>query len=184
MGTREKQVLWRDLLFSAISWFVALQAAVFINPVSAQAPADLNGFVGRWQLNLADSKLLKYGPNGKNEVRAATYTFIFALQDQGLRLDVYSEYPRAAAVRSIDIVPDGRQHPCTGKCVVPGVQSGQTYAYSQIDSHMLVRVTNVDGKVTEYNTYAVSADGRIFTMITWNPDTPWWQNIYVFEKQR
>jgi hypothetical protein len=48
---------------------------------------------------------------------------------------------------------------------------------------MLMRLFYIKGKISEYSTYAVSTDGRTFTLISWSPETPEFQNIQVFEKQ-
>ena len=154
---------------------------------SAQPGSDLGAFAGRWQIDLSKTTFNRYGPNGKNTPRGASYTFVFAAQDQGLKLDVYNQYPQAAANRSMAIVADGKAHPCNADCIAVGSTApdpnGQTYTYIRIDSNMIVRLTYAKGKINEYLAYSVSSDGRTMTQINWSPETPEWQNIYVFEKQ-
>jgi hypothetical protein len=81
---------------------------------------------------------------------------------------------------------DGKSHPCEDpvSCLSTGGQAkDQSFVYHQIDSYLLLRIFYVKGKIDEYSTYAVSTDGKIFTVITWSPETPQWQNIQVFDRQ-
>lgn len=149
----------------------------------AQQPEDLSAFAGRWQMNPTNTKLLKYGLHGKNKERSDTYTFVFTPAGNGLKYEVYNQFPQPSPSRSILIIPDRKARLCDGACVIPGVQPGQTYTYYAIDPHMLVRSTIVAGKVIEFNTYAVSVDGKKLSMITFSTDTPEWQDVYSFEKQ-
>src|SRR6266568_8216013 len=156
-------------------------------PARAQSSDELSAFIGRWQNNTAETKLNRTGPNGKNTPRGATYTFILADHDQGLHLDVYNEYPQPTPSRSMDIVTDRAEHPCTGSCIEAGgahskSASVQTYAYYPINSHMMARLGYTDGKISEYLIYAVSSDGKTLSMINWNPETPNWQNMYIFNR--
>jgi hypothetical protein len=155
-------------------------AGVYAHP---QSPNDLSAFVGRWQINPGKSRLMKYGPHGKNELKSNTYTFVFTPAGPGLTLSAYNEYPQSAPSRSIAVILDRNAHPCTGICVVPGVQPGQTYTFFPIDSHFIARTTDVKGKTIEFLTYAVSSDGKTLTMTTSTADTPEWQSSFVFEKQ-
>jgi len=174
------------LSFSAAFLFV-ISLTDLSASVTAQTGSDLSAFAGRWQINVSKSTFNRYGPNGKNTPRGAKYTFILTAQDQGLKLDVYNEYPQAAANRSMTILADEKPHACSGDCVSVGGTAPdpnpQTYTYYKIDSHMLVRVTYAKGYVNEYLAYSVSSDGKTLTQVNWSPETPEWQNIYVFEKQ-
>lgn len=152
----------------------------------AQKSDDLSPFVGRWQINLSKSSFNRYGPNGKNPPRPANYTFVFAPEGQDLKLTYYNEYPQKPA-RSMTIVVDQKPHPCTGDCIAIGNTAPdtteQTYTYTWVDSHMVTRVTYAKGKINEYLFYAVTPDGKTLMQVNWNPETPDWQNVYVFDKQ-
>jgi len=128
----------------------------------------------------------RFGPNGQNMVRAPTFTFVFRPEGRGLRIEVYSEYPQSAPTRTMALIADGKQHRCQDKAAcltVGGDPSEQTYSYARIDAHFVVRTFFIKGKVSEYSTYNVSADGKTFTMMAWSADTPYWQNIQVFNRQ-
>ena len=153
----------------------------------AQSSGDLSAFAGRWQINLSKSIFNRYGPNGKNTVRAATFTFLFTAQGKDMQLDYYNQYPQPKASRSMLIVIDQKAHPCTGDCIsvgttAPGTNQ-QTYTYTLVDPHTVMRVTYVKGKLDEYLLYFVTPDGKTLMQVNWNPETPDWQNIAIFEKQ-
>ena len=173
--------------YASLSLGIAIVVGMLSLPASAQGRNDLAAFAGRWQINLEKSTMNHDGPKASKTLHARTFTFAFSPQGEGLRLDMYSEYPQAAPNRSVIFEFDEKPHPCKGDCIATGnaqiSEKQQTYTFYEIDSHMVARRTHVDGKVSEYNTYAVSADGKTLSMIDWNPATPEWQNIFVFEKQ-
>jgi hypothetical protein len=150
--------------------------------VPAQSANDLSAFVGRWKIDLSRTHMGR----GNLTSRAATFTFLFSKVDAGLNMDTYTEYPQPAPSRSNLIVPDGKPHTCqtsTGCLTVGGNAADQSFAYFQIDSHMLMRVFYIKGAVSEYTSYAVSSDGKTFTMIAWGAEAPDRENIQVFDKQ-
>ncbi|HUO23777.1 MAG TPA: hypothetical protein VMU59_14785 [Caulobacteraceae bacterium] len=147
----------------------------------AQTGGDLSGFVGRWQI---DPALTRMGRG--NITRSPTFSFVFKPKPAGLQINVYAQYPQAAPDRVSDIIPDQKPHVCdnpTACQTVGGVPSEQTYTYFEMDSHNLFRIFYTKGKVTEYTNYMLSSDGQIFTMITWAPEAPQNQNIQVFHRQ-
>ena len=176
--TRQRPSIWRTLL-AAIAVFTCGAAA-------SAAAGDLGALVGRWQLDPARTHMGRYGPRGQNMVRDPTFTFIFSPDPQGLKIAVYAKYPQPAPDRTMLLVPDGKIHACLDKAAcltVGGEASEQSYVYHQIDARFLVRSFYIKGKIAEYSTYGVSADGNTFTMMAWSPETPYWQNIQVFTKQ-
>jgi hypothetical protein len=168
---------------------VALAAVLIGSAVpyaGAAATHDLSAMLGRWQINPLKTHMGRAGPNGNNLVRSSTFTFVFGPAPHGLLINVYEKYPQPAPSRTMEIVPDEKQHRCVSKeaCqTVGGDAEQQSYAYHQVNAHLLVRLFYVKGQISEYTTYAVSADGETFTMISWSPETPYYQNIQVFDKQ-
>ena len=156
--------------------------------VAAQVPGGLDAFVGRWQMNAAKTKMGRMGPNGQNTVRDPTFTWSFAPEGPGLRMDVYTKYPQPQPTRTMTLVADGKPHGCDSRnksaCLTSGGNaSEQTYAYFKMDAHMLARLFYENGKVVEYSTYSVSSDGKTLSIVSWSPETPEWHNIQVFDKQ-
>lgn len=171
----------RRMTAAAADALIALLLFALIPFASAQSTGDLSAFVGRWKIDLTRTHMNR----GNNLTRSPTFTFVFAPQGSGLNMDVYDQYPQPAPTRSHLIVPDHTLRSCqtsTGCLTVGGNPAEQSYAYYQLDSHMLVRLFYLKGTISEYTTYAVSTDGKTFTMISWSAETPEQQNIQVFDR--
>lgn len=158
-------------------------------PGRAQSAKDLNGFIGQWQINLSKTTLNRKGPNGKYTPRAATYTNIFSIRGKNLKMEVFNHYPQAAPSRSMAIITDEKEHICKPGCTEIGGPADdgtrvETHTYYKIDPHMVVRLTRVNGKMTEYLMFGLSADGKTMTQVIWSPGTPEWQTVYVYDKQQ
>ena len=151
-------------------------------PVRAEKMGDLSAFVGRWKIDLNRTQMNR----GNHITRSNTFTFIFEPSETGLTMHTYAQYPQAAPDRSNPIIPDQKIRTCetrTGCLTIGGNPAEQSYAYYQIDSHLLMRAFYIKSAVTEYSTYSVSADGKTFTMIAWGAESPDKQNIQVFDRQ-
>jgi hypothetical protein len=167
-------------------------------PVKAQASSDvqafINSLVGRWQNYAPETNMGRNGPHALYEFRAYTYSYIFSAKDPGvLHMDIYAKYPEPKADRSVDIVPDGKPHECGAECsgqgypaLIRGAKTPEvrTYTYYMIDAHMMIRLEIVNGKIFQYLFYALSTDGQKLSLTSWNPKTPYWQNLQVFTKQQ
>jgi hypothetical protein len=156
---------------------------------TAETAHDVSAFAGRWQMNAAKTKMGRMGPTGQNIVRAPTFTWIFTPEGQGLRMDVYNEYPQPAPTRTMTLIPDGKLRKCDSAnktaCLTRGGDpSEQTYVYHQIDPRLVARIFYIKGEVYEYSHYTVSRDGKTFTVVSWGPDTPEYHNIQVFDRQQ
>ena len=175
----------RRIRYATIVLAAGLSLAATASTAIAQSANGLEAFVGRWQMNVAKTKMGRMGPTGKNIVRAPTFTWIFTPEGQGLKMDVYSEYPQPAPTRTMTLVADQKARPCLSQtCLTTGGDpKEQTYAYYKMDSRMLARIFYTKGQVEEYSSYAVSKDGKVLTIISWSPETPEYQNIQVFDKQ-
>jgi hypothetical protein len=161
---------------------IALVAA----PALAAPADDLAPFVGRWQLDPAQTHMGRNGPTGQNILRSTSFTFRFSPAADGLRMDVFSEWPLAAPTRWMEVIADGKDHVCPGPapCLTNGgAPSEQTYRFVRLDDHTLARMLYVRGAMYDYSTMSVATDGRTLTLISWDPHTPQYQNIQVFGKQ-
>jgi hypothetical protein len=183
----ELKVKRTSLLAVGVPLVAGLFFSVLSLPACAQTAKDLSAFVGRWQIDLSKTRMGRFGPSGQNMVRAASFTFIFEPEKHGLLIHVYEKYPQPAPTRTMNINLNGKLHSCENAAVacltVGGDAAEQSYAYHKVDSHMLVRLFYLKGSISEYSTYAVSTDGKSFTMMSWSAETPEYQNIQVFEKQ-
>jgi hypothetical protein len=103
-----------------------------------------------------------------------------------VEMATYAQYPQEEPTRMQLVIPDGAVRTCVSKnpCLtVGGDQKDQTYAWFQMDSHMLARLFWWKGDMYDYSSLTVSTDGKTLTLISWGPNTPYWQNIQVFTKQ-
>lgn len=168
---------------------LAFFAGALTPPVQAQSSqvgVYLGAFIGRWTIDPAQTRMGRNGPGQPNILRSASFTFLFRPAAQGIRMDVYAQFPQPAPTRSMAVVPDGRPHPCEGpaSCLTAGGDpKDQTFVVKAIDQHLITRLLYVNGRLYDSSTMAVSADGRTLTLISWAPETPQYQNIQVFEKQ-
>jgi hypothetical protein len=153
---------------------------------STQSKYDLSAFAGQWRINLENTRMGRFGPTGNNLFRTPTRTFIFTPDGKNLQHSIYAQYPAPKPDRTLAVIVDGKHHPCEDpvSCLSTGGSAKeQSFVYQQVDSHVLLRIFYVKDKIDEYSTYVVSTDGKTFTVITWSPETPHWQNIQVFNKQ-
>ena len=171
-------------------FFAAATAALALGLAGAAAAqtagAGLQAFVGTWKLNPAKTRMGVLGPSTPTPLRDPTFTWVFVGKPYGLQMDVYEKYPLPAPTRTLTINADGQIHPC--ETVKPCLPSGgdpkeQSYAYHKLDDHMISRLFYVKGKIAEYDTYAVSQDGKTLAITAWHAPTPEYQNVQVFDKQ-
>jgi hypothetical protein len=170
--------------------FCAAVAAVGLSfgmSALAQGPgAGLQPFVGKWKINMAETRMGVNGPHTVTPPRAPTFTWIFTPTDYGLQMEVYNEYPQPKPSRTLLINPNGKQQPC--QTPTPCLPSGgdpkdQAYAYHKMDDHMISRLFYIKGKIAEYDTYSVSEDGKKLVIVAWHAPTPQYQNVQVFDRQ-
>jgi hypothetical protein len=171
-------------------FFVAVAVAVALSIgglVWAQtAAAGLQPFIGTWTLNPSKTHMGVNGPSIPTPLRDPTFTWMFTAKEFGLQMDVYEKYPLPAPTRTLMINPDGKIRRC--ETVKPCLPSGgdpkeQSYAYHKMDDHMISRLFYVKGEIAEYDTYAVSQDGKTLVIVAWHSPTPEYQNVQVFDKQ-
>ena len=173
------------------TFFAAAAAVGLALSLGGAAPAQpagagLSPFVGRWTLNIPKSHMGFDGPNVTTPMRGPTFTWIFSPTSNGLKQEVYDAYPAPEPTRLLMVVPDGKAYPCATKtsCLPGGGDpKDQTIAYWKMDDHMLARVSYVKGQALEYDSYAISEDGKTFVITAWKFGTPQWQNVQVFDKQ-
>lgn len=165
----------------------AVAIALAASPAAAQSvAAGLAPFVGTWTINLDRSAMGRAGPGGVQTRRAPTFTWRFTPNTEGLKMEIFAQFPAPAAAKTLLVRADGKQHVCElqESCLgTPGDPKEQTYAFTLSNPNVLVRVFEIRGKPVEYNVYAVSADGKSFVATSWNPETPEFQNVQVFEKR-
>jgi hypothetical protein len=178
----------KKIRYAAVAVALGFGLGASLPAAAAQAANDLSAYVGKWQINLGKTKMGRMGPTGQNLQRDPTFTWIFTPQGQGLRMDVYTKYPQPSATRTMTVIADAKPRGCDASnqqaCLTRGGEAdNQTYSYVQMDARLIARIFYIKGEVYEYSTYAVSKDGKTLSIVSWDPGTPEYHNIQVFDKQ-
>ena len=70
---------------------------------------------------------------------------------------------------------DGNEHPGP---------NNRMLTHWRVNPDLIVRLQTTNGKPTEWAIYTVSADGSVFTTISWVPDHPELQDFQVFTRKK
>jgi hypothetical protein len=141
--------------------------------VRGQAP-ELAHY-GTWKINIEKTEAANKTPS----TRAATFTWIYAPERDGIRHTVYVTYPKPAPDRSYFARLDGKEYPDPH-----GPGKGETVTLWPVNRFTVVREMKTNGKRTERVVWAVSADGKFLVNTTIDPDHPEkGVNVMVFDRQ-
>ena len=140
-------------------------------------PGDLVGLpiLGRWKINVDKST-----QNG-SRANSDTFTWIFRIEGDRIRHDIYDVYPADKPSRSYAVKLNGSESVDPHE---PGI--GETISWWPINRSMFYREVKQKGKVTQHTIYAVSPDGKVFTSQSWSPANPnprGMSNLMYFERQ-
>lgn len=126
-------------------------------------PADIANLpmLGRWRINVAKST-----QNG-SRADSDTFTWIFRVEGNMIRHDIYDVYPAEKPSRSYAVVLNGSESSDPHE-----VGIGETISWWPISRSMFYREVKQNGKVTQHTIYSVSADGKVFTSQSWSPTNP------------
>ena len=136
--------------------------------------ADLP-MLGRWKINVAKST------NNGSRTNSDTFTWIFSVEGNKVRHDIYDSYPADKPSRSYAVVLNGSESPDPHAAGI-----GETISWWPINRSLIYREVKQDGKVTQHTMYGVSADGKVFTSQSWSPTNPnprGMSNLMYFERQ-
>jgi hypothetical protein len=140
-------------------------------------PGDLAGLpiLGRWKINVDKST-----QNG-SRANSNTFTWIFRIEGDRIRHDIYDVYPSDRPSRSYAVKLNGSESSDPHE---PGI--GETISWWPINRSMFYREVKQNGKVTQHTIYSVSPDGKVFTSQSWSPTNPnprGMSNLMYFERQ-
>jgi hypothetical protein len=161
------------LIFVAVVLTMALCLTL---RTSAQDAASSDPVVGTWKLDLAKSVMNRAGGAPAHPTRPATR--IFAVEGDGYRMSVLDDGAGGAA-RAYFARFDGKEYPDPH-----GPGKGEIAIHWRLSPYLIVRLVKMNGMPTEYATYAVSADGNVLTTTSWDPATPEYHNVQVYERQK
>jgi hypothetical protein len=140
-------------------------------------PGDIANLpmLGRWKINAAKST-----QNG-SRANSDTFTWIFRVEGNKIRHDIYDVYPADKPSRSYAVMLNGSEAKDPHE-----VGIGETISWWPINRSMIYREVKQNGKVTQHTIYSVSPDGKVFTSQSWSPTSPnprGMSNLMYFERQ-
>src|SRR5690349_14862856 len=138
-----------------------------------QAPGSADPIFGTWKMDQARSINNR---GGDHATYPTQHMRILAPEAGGVR-NTLANTPTSSPVYSYSAELDGKEHPdprAGGK--------DRTLAHWQLAPDLIVRLQKTSGKPSEWAIYTVSADGSVFTSISWVPDHPELQDLEVFTR--
>ena len=140
-------------------------------------PADLAGLpmLGRWKINIAKST------NNGSRANSDTFTWIFEIEGDRIRHDIYDVYPADKPSRSYAVKLNGSEATDPHE-----VGIGETISWWPLNRSTMYREVKRNGAVSQHTIYAVSADGKVFTSQSWSPTNPnpkGISNLMYFDRQ-
>jgi hypothetical protein len=147
-------------------------------PSGGQAMDAREPIMGTWKLDPARSSLKRGGPSATaRPIRPATW--VFAAEGDGFRMSEYDGDSTASTpTLSYFAKFDSKEYPHPG-----GREKGETVAHWHVSPYLLVRLARVNDKPTEWVIYAISSDGKVLTTTSWDPETPEYHNVRVFDRK-
>jgi hypothetical protein len=148
-----------------------------VNMPKFDEPADLANLpmLGRWKINIAKST------NNGSRANSNTFTWIFTVEGDKIRHDIYDVYPADTPSRSYAVKLNGSQSPDPH-----AVGIGETISWWPLNRSTMFREVRQNGAPTQRTMYAVSADGKVFTSQSWSPTNPnarGISNLMYFDRQ-
>ena len=161
---------------------IALAAVVLAMALSGMTPRTFaqdttssDPVVGTWKLDLDKSVMNRAGGAPVHPTRPATR--VFAVEGDGYRMSVSGDGGTAA--RAYFARFDGKEYPDPH-----GPGKDEVAIHWRLNPYLVVRLVKMNGTPTEYATYAVSSDGNVLTTTSWDPATPEYHNVQVYERQK
>jgi hypothetical protein len=169
MRTRSsRSALVAVVLAMALSWTAA---RTFGQDATSSDP-----IVGTWKLDPDKSVMNRAGGAPVHPTRSVTR--IIAVEGDGYRMNANGNGAGAAAGGYFARF-DGKEYPDPH-----GPGNGEVAIHWRLSPYLMVRLVKMNGMPTEYATYAISSDGNVLTTTSWEPATPEYHNVQVYERQK
>jgi hypothetical protein len=154
---------------------LAMTFAFVHSPAFGQAAKAADPIFGRW---LMDQTQSVNNRRGDHATFPTQHVRILAREGDGVR-NTLANTPTSSPEYSYSAKFDGKDHPDPR---TPG--KDQTLAHWHLAPDLIVRQQKTDGKTSEWVIYTVSADGTVFTSVSWAPSNPELQDVQVFTRAR
>jgi hypothetical protein len=152
---------------------LAMTLAFAQSRASGQAAKSIDPIFGRWMMDQTRSVNNR---GGDHATFPTQHVRILAPEGDGVR-NTLANSPTSPPQYSYSAPFDGKDH---ADSRTPG--RNQTLAHWHLSPDLIVRQQKTDGKTSEWVIYTVSADGKVFTSISWAPDRPDLQDVQVFTR--
>jgi hypothetical protein len=137
--------------------------------------ASSDPIVGAWKLDPDKSVMNRAGGAPVHPTRSVTR--IISVEGDGYRMNASSAAGAAAGGYFARF--DGKEYPDPH-----GPGKGEVAIHWRLNPYLMVRLVKMNGVPTEYATYAISSDGNVLTTTSWEPATPEYHNVQVYERQK
>jgi hypothetical protein len=167
---------WLGKLFGAGLVVATLGMALLFaqSRASGQPPKSLDPIFGKW---LMDQTRSVNNRGGDHATFPTQHVRILAPEGKGVR-NILANTPTSSPQYSYSAPFDGKDH------ADPRFPDrDQTLAHWRLGPDLIVRQQKTDGKTSEWVIYTVSADGNVFTSISWAPSRPDLQDVQVFTRE-
>jgi len=162
------------------AWGPGLVTAILATPLLfahfwafGQAKNSGDPIFGTWKMDQTKSVNNR---GGEHATYPTQHVRTLAADGDGLR-NTLAYSPTSGSVYSYSAKFDGKDHPDPR---TPG--KDQTLAHWRLAPDMIVRLQKTNGKASEWVIYTVSADGKVFTSVSWVPTHPELQDVQVFTR--
>jgi hypothetical protein len=156
------------VLAMALSW-VTIRAC-------AQEANSSDPIVGAWKLDPEKSVMNRAGGDPVHPTRSVTR--VIAIEGDGYRMNANAKGD-AAPTGGYFARFDGKEYPDPH-----GPGHGEVAIHWRLSPYLMVRLVKMNGTPTEWATWAVSSDGNVLTTTSWEPATPEYHNVQVYERQK
>jgi hypothetical protein len=136
----------------------------------AQEAKPVDPIFGTWMMDVTKSFSKRVG---EEPTFTTQHMRILAPEGDGLRNTLFNNPPTQAYSYTGKF--DGEDRPGPG---------GRTLAHWRVAPDLIVRLQKANGRPSEWVIYTVSADGNVFTSISWDPAHPELQDFQVFTRKK
>jgi hypothetical protein len=140
-----------------------------------QASNSADPIFGTWKMD--QSKSFSHRADEKPTFATQHVRILAQEGNNGFRNTLMND-PTSSPEYSYSARLDGKEYPD------PRGRKDQTLTHWRVAPDLIVRLQKKNGKPSEWVIYTVSSDGKVFTSISWLPESPELQDLQVFTRAK